>query len=565
MGSGYAFAAPSWHERRDLIMPVITLYFDYLERLTGADRKTILSRLPMLGTDIERIEEDHCDVEFFPNRPDLFSVEGVARALRGFMGLEAGLSEYRVTPSGMRFTIDPALAMIRPYLGSAVIRNVSFDEESILSIMALQESLHWAVGRGRSKVAIGIHDLDVVTPPFHYVAAERTHRFVPLDFKEELTLDEILDRHPKGRMYAGIVDRYPRFPLITDDLGRVLSFPPIINGELTRVTMKTRNLLLDTTGTDERAVRTAVNIICTAMAETGAAIESVQIGETSWPDLASVTRYIRAEEGNRLLGTSFSQQEMADLLQRMRYGAEPAGDGILRVQVPCYRSDIMHDWDVFEDVAIGYGYERFSAGISATFAIGKPHPVNSLAAIIRQVLAGTGFIEVIPFTLSNDQVMYHRMQRPVPLSVLRVMHPITEDHTLVRTDLLPLLLEICQFNRHRELPQRIFCVGDVVEETVTFQKLAWVSLHPGADFTEAYATADAICRELSVSYRVEESGDHAFIEGRRGKILTGDQHAGVFGEIHPAVLNAFELEHAVAAMELDLRVLPEYPGKPGTP
>jgi phenylalanyl-tRNA synthetase beta chain len=546
-------------------MPVITLYFDYLERLTSVDRKTILSRLPMLGTDIERIEEDHCDVEFFPNRPDLFSVEGVARALRGFMGIETGLSEYRVTPSGMRFTVDPALTTIRPYLGSAVIRNVSFNDESILSIMALQEALHWAVGRGRSKVAIGIHDLDVVTPPFHYVAAERTHRFVPLDFEEELTLEEILVRHPKGKMYAAIVDRFPHFPLITDDLGRVLSFPPIINGELTRVTTKTRNLLLDTTGTEERAVRTAVNIICTAMAETGASIESVQIGETFWPDLAPVTRYVRAEEGNRLLGTSFSQPEMANLLQKMRYGAEPAGDGILRVQIPSYRSDIMHDWDVFEDVAIAYGYDQFSAGISATFAIGKPHPVNSLANIVRQILAGTGFIEVIPFTLSNEQVMYHRMHRPVPLSVLRVMHPITEDHTLVRTDLLPLLLEICQFNRHRELPQRIFCVGDVVEHTVTFQKLAWVSLHPTADFTEAYATTDAICRELSLLYRVEESADPAFLEGRRGEMRIGERLAGVFGEIHPAVLNAFELEHTVAAMELDLRVLPEYPAKPDTP
>ncbi len=546
-------------------MPVITLYFDYLERLTDADRKTIISRLPMLGSDIERIEEDHCDVEFFPNRPDLFSVEGVARALRGFLDLETGLSEYRVTPSGMRFTVDPALATIRPFIGSAVIRNVSFDEESILSIMGLQEALHWAVGRGRSKVAIGIHDLDVVTPPFHYLAAERTHRFVPLDFNEELTMEEILEKHPKGRMYASIVNSFPRFPLITDDLGRVLSFPPIINGELTRVTTETRNLLLDTTGTDERAVRTAVNIICTAMAEAGATIQSVQIKESSWPVLSPATRYVRVDEGNRLLGTRFSPPEMAALLQRMRYGAEPAGDGVLRVQVPCYRSDIMHDWDLFEDVAIAYGYEQFSAGISATFAIGKPHPVNSLAAVVRQVMAGTGFIEVIPFTLSNESVMYHRMHRPVPLSVLRVMHPITEDHTLVRTDLLPLLLEICQLNRHRELPQRIFCVGDVIEHAGTFQKLAWVSLHPAADFTEAYATTDAVCRELSLPYIVTESADQAFLEGRRGDIRIGERTAGVFGEIHPAVLTAFELEHSVAAMELDLRVLPEYPAMPDTP
>jgi len=546
-------------------MAIISLPYRYLERLTGIDREMIISRLPMLGSDIERIEDDHVDVEFFPNRPDLFSVEGVARALRGFLGKETGLPEYRVNPSGMKFTVDPRLAAIRPVLGSAVIRGVSFDEEGILSVMGLQEALHWAVGRGRSKVAIGIHDLDSVTPPFHYIASERTRKFVPLDYNEELTMEEILEQHPKGRMYSSIVNNFPRFPLIVDDLDRVLSFPPIINGELTRVTMETRNILLDTTGTDERAVRTAVTIICTAMAETGATIESVEIEGVRWPDLSPAVRYVRTDECNRLLGTGLSPDEMAVLLRKMRYGAAPAKEGMVRVEVPCYRSDIMHDWDLFEDVAIAYGYEQFAAGISPTFAIGKPHPVNSIGSLVRQVITGLGFIEVIPFTLSNEEVMFIRMQRTVPDDVLRILHPITEDHTLLRTDLLPLLLEILQLNRHRELPQRIFCVGDVVRGVETSQKAAWVSIHPAADFTEAYAHADAICRELVLPFTVRESEDPAFIDGRRGDILVSGKPAGVFGEIHPAVLNAFELEHSIAAMELDLRALPGYPGSPGTP
>jgi len=127
-------------------MPVISLPYAYLEELVGSDRDTILSRIPMFGADIERIEEDHADIEFFTNRPDLFSTEGVARAMRGFLGIETGLPEYRVEPSGMSFSIDPGLSGIRPYLGSAVIRNVSFNEESIVSLMGLQESLHWGGG-----------------------------------------------------------------------------------------------------------------------------------------------------------------------------------------------------------------------------------------------------------------------------------------------------------------------------------------------------------------------------------------------------------------------------------
>jgi len=546
-------------------MPVIRLYYRYLEKLVGTDRETILANLPMIGSDIERVEEDHVDVEFFPSRPDLFSVEGVARAMRGYLGIETGLSRYSVTPSGIEFSVDPGLATIRPYLGSAVIRNVKLDEESILSLMGLQEALHWAVGRGRSKVAIGIHDLDAVTPPFRYIAAEKSRAFVPLDFDREMTLDQILDEHPKGRAYAHIVSDFPRYPLIVDARDRVLSFPPIINGELTRVTQETRNLLLDTTGTDERAVATAVNIICTALADTGATVQSVTIGGRECPSLAPSERIVSSDDASALLGVPLDSTALSSLLEKMRYGAGPAGVSHVRVLIPCYRADIMHDWDIFEDAAIAYGYGTFDAEMPRTFTVGAPHPVMAIYAVAREVMSGLGYQEVLPFTLTNERVLATKMQRPLKDSVLRVMHPISEEQTVVRTDLLPLLLEMCQLNRHRELPQRLYAVGDVVGGTQTYPRAACVSTHAAADFSEAYAVADALCRELDVAVSVEESDDPAFIPGRRGNLVSGGKTVGVFGEIHPAVLNAWELEHPVAAVEIDLTAVPGYPGQQGTP
>ena len=546
-------------------MAIIGLPYRYLERLTGSDRETILDRLPMIGSEIERREPDHADVEFFPDRPDLFSVEGVARAMRGFLGITTGLPRYTVKPSGIRFTIDPKLATIRPYLGSAVIRNVALDEESILSVMGLQEALHWAVGRGRSKVAIGIHDLDTITPPFHYLASPRSRKFVPLDYDRELTLEEILAEHPKGRDYAKIVQDFPLFPLIVDADDHVCSFPPIINGERTRVTTSTRNILLDTTGTDQRAVQVAVNILCTAMAEAGAAIESVEINGIQTPTLAPAQRTVSVRECCDLIGVELSSGEMAALLEKMRFGARPEGKERVTVQVPCYRADIMHDWDIFEDVAIAYGYDRFAVEISPTFAIGRAHPVYTTAAQVRTILSGLGYIEMMPFTLTCERVLFDAMQRARSPRALAVMHPISEEHTVVRTDILPLLMEMLQVNKHRELPQRLFATGDVIEDLKTSQRLAAVSIHPSADFSEAYACADAVLHELSIAYTVEESADKAFIDGRRADIIVGGKCAGVFGEIHPAVLNAFELEHSVAAFELDLRAVPGYPGLQDSP
>jgi phenylalanyl-tRNA synthetase beta chain len=549
---GQAFAGWS-------LMPIITLPCDYLEALVGAGRDAVLDRIPMFGADIERIEEDHADVEFFANRPDLYSTEGVARALRGFMGIEIGLPDYTVSPSDIAFTIEPGLEEIRPFLGSAVIRNVRLNEDSIVSLMGLQEALHWAVGRGRGKVAIGIHDLRGITPPFRYFAADPATAFVPLDYDREMTMQEILAEHPKGRDYAHLVEHFDRYPLIMDAEDNVLSFPPIINGELTRVTADTTDILLDTTGTDMKAVMTAVNIICTAFAETGATIESVRVNDVRMPTLEPSTRTLNVAECCKLLGFELSAREMAAHLERMRFGAEPSGEEEVNVRIPCYRADILHDWDIFEDVAIAFGYENIVPELPRGFTIGREHPVHTLMGIVRTICTGLGYLEMMPFTLTNERVLFTQMHRGLKPGLLRLMHPISEEQTVVRSATLPLLMEELQLNQHRELPQRLFCVGDAVEHLATFQTVSGVSMHPDADFSEAYATIDALCRELSLSFTVRDSEDPAFLEGRRGSIVVGEKEVGVFGELHPEVLTGFELEQPVAGFELDLRAVRGYP------
>ncbi|WP_421909811.1 phenylalanine--tRNA ligase subunit beta [Methanolacinia petrolearia] len=536
-------------------MPVIKLPYKYLVRLTGAERDTIVDRLPMMGSDVERIEEDQIDVEFFPNRPDLFSVEGVARSMRGFLGIETGLPEYNVEPGNTEFSVDPKLADIRPYLGSAIIRDIKFDDESIECLMGLQESLHWAVGRGRAKVAIGVHDLDKVKAPFSYIASPRDRKFVPLDFDRDMTMEQMLKEHPKGIDYAHLVEEKPLFPLIVDADDNVLSFPPIINGELTRVTKDTKNILLDCTGTDERAVMTAVKIICTAMAEAGGRIETVNVNGTSMPDLSPSERRVDVDECNKLLGLSLTPAEMAELLEKMRFGAVPDGKSHVKVTVPCYRSDILHDWDIYEDVAIAYGYENVPAELPPTFTIGKENPVQRKLGTIREIMAGLGYMEIMPFTLSNEKVLYDNMQRERKTEALSLMHPISEDHTLVRTDILPLLMETLKLNQHRELPQRLFAAGDVVENVQTFQKAAAVIMHTEADFTEIYSAAYVLLRELDLEYTVEDSSDPAYIKGRCGDIYVDGKKIGSFGEIHPQVILNFDMDQPIAGLEIDLRVL----------
>jgi phenylalanyl-tRNA synthetase beta chain len=537
-------------------MPVVRLYYSDMEEMVGASRDVILSRLPMMGADIgKKVEEDHVDVEFFPDRPDLYSSEGVARALRGFLGLEKGLPQYEIYPGQIVMQVDPSVKSVRPVIGCAVVRGLHFRDEAIESLMDLQEDLHWGLGRNRRKVAIGVHDISRVTPPFRYLAEDPGRKFVPLDFTEEISMRDMLVKHPKGKDFGHILDGFERYPLIVDANDQVLSFPPIINGELTKVQGDTEDLFIDVTGTDP-VVYKALNIVATALSERGGRIESVLIKDTDGdrhsPDLKPARWTVSSKEANDLIGFNLPPIEIASCLERMRFGACADGESI-DVLVPAYRADIMHSWDIFEDAAKGYGFENLAADLPRTVTVGRPLPSEVRKDQVREAMIGLGYLEAMPFTLTSEKVHFESMRRK-PAGATRVMHPISELHTILRTTMLPSILEILSFNQHHPLPQRIFAVGEVVVDRKTKISLAAASIHSGAGFSEVRSLVDCLRRELRIEERtrIVESKDEAFLPGRRADILLGDSWIGSFGEVHPTVIRSFGLEQPIVALELRL-------------
>lgn len=532
-------------------MPVITLYYDDLEELSGLDKDTVIKRIPMMGCDIERIEDDHVDIEFFPNRPDLYSTEGVARAIKGFLDIETGLREFNVRSSGIKISRDNDIKSIRPYLACAVVRGMRFNSRSIESLMALQESLHWAVGRNRKKVSIGVHDMGKITPPFRYMAQDPDFKFTPLDFPEPLSMREILKKHPKGIKFANLLEKFDKYPLILDANDNVLSFPPIINGELTKVTEETTDLFIEVTGLDP-AVSIALNIVVASLAERGGRIESVLIdGKIETPEISPKKMELQGNEVEELLGFELTNEEIISCLKKIRYGAEASGNKI-KVSVPAYRSDILHNCDLIEDIAIAYGFDKIKPELPSTSTTGRSHPISKSRDAINEIMTGLGYLEVMPFTLTNERMQFDMMRREKADGITHILYPISEDHTIVRPTILPNLLEILSINKHRELPQRIFEAGEVVLDCRTLQRLGCVAIHPQANFTEIHAIMDAVLRERCIEYTVTESSDTAFIEGRRADVIINGEKAGVFGEIHPEVISNFGLEHPIIGFELKI-------------
>jgi phenylalanyl-tRNA synthetase beta chain len=119
----------------------------------------------------------------------------------------------------------------------------------------------------------------VEAPFLHTAVAPTELSFVPLDTDERMDLAEILERHPKGKAYAWTLEGMKKYPIILDRNKNVLSFPPIINGNLTRLSESTRNIFIDVTGTEQKAVNQALNILVTSILDRGGKAYTVEILE----------------------------------------------------------------------------------------------------------------------------------------------------------------------------------------------------------------------------------------------------------------------------------------------
>ncbi|NLX48257.1 MAG: phenylalanine--tRNA ligase subunit beta [Euryarchaeota archaeon] len=542
-------------------MPVINFNLEDLKSLmgTGMEDREVLDRIPMIGADFHDFDPvtKEASIEFFPNRPDLYSVEGLARALRAFFDIDLGLRTYDMSASDIVMKVEPSVRSVRPYVVGAVIRGVTLDDKSIRSLMELQEKLHLTVGRKRAKVAIGVHDLDKVRPPFVYKAVPPgSISFVPLAKEEAMNLDEVLERHEKGRDYRQLLDGKELYPVILDSRNEVLSFPPIINGRLTTVTEQTRNLFIDVTGTDHNTISGVLNIVCTSIAERGGVIETITLrGEEKGmtPNLRSKQWLLDVERTNAILGLDLEPLSMCQCLTRMGYSAEPKGHKV-KVSSSPVRMDLIHVADVVEDVAIGYGYENFGDSKPVFRTTGGERRIERVADLVRQMMVGYGHWEVTTLTLSSMEEQFSKVPYP-EVQAVEVLNPVSEDHNCLRVHLIPSLLTVLRRSKHRDLPQRVFEVGDVVIEAKRRRHLAAMSIHSKAGFTEMKSLAEGVMKELGVQCSLLPGDMEMFIPGRCAVIKVNGRTVGHFGELHPQVITAYELGHPIIAFELDLQDL----------
>ena len=548
-----------------------------------------VEKMPSIGCVVEGNDDLGIEIEIFPDRTDLLSHETISRAARAFLNSAEYSPDFKIIQGELSLSVDPSIEKIRPVILGAVVRGVDNGtnpeqrDEFIQSLMEHQEKLHMTLGRKRKFASIGVHDLSKLKPPFNVIGVDKNHVFIPLAEKEEMTIEDILKSHPKGKEYAGLMEGMDKYPVIIDSNDKVLSFPPIINGDHTTVTENTTDFFIDVTGWDERSCEACLLLICLSLAERGGVVESIQIknwdgGISNVPRGDSKIHKVPDKLISKILGIELEKSEIATAIKKMggkliesrtvtdgpdkaeKWADCVVGEKEHIIAMPRWRNDIMHPVDLVEDIAIGYGYDNLPEQLSTVHLDAIPLPSSNLRRRISASLCALGLQETQSLTLSNNRDQFEKLRwQEVGKSTI-ISNPITQDHTMLRQYILPSLLNLLSANRHHELPQKVHELGTVVRDSRNASRVAWACAEVGGGFSAAKGIASSLLRDLGADLKKvkwisisEKEGP--WIKGRGAKIILNGLELGQIGEIDPNVSFQFGLRAPIQAGEFNVDAL----------
>jgi len=551
-------------------MPIIEISLKDLSNLVK--KKISIEDLKKLSEyskiEPDKVEGDAVMLEIKDsNRPDLLSAEGIARDLRGILKKETGIKQYKINPSNFVLKKDRGVKKVRPEIVCAVVKNISLDNFAIKQLIQFQEKLCEGFGRKRKEAALGVYDFDRIKWPIRYTSVKPDEiKFAPLDMDDELTPAQIIETHEKGIEYAHLLENAKEYPIIMDAEKNVLSFPPIINSNYSgKVTGDTKNLFIEVTGFNLERISQTLNIVVAALADRGGEIYSVKADGMHYPDFSSKTKSVEINDINNLIGFNLKPKEIIHILERARYNAriikgnvERTVGSSIEINIPFYRTDIIHPVDIIEDIAIVYGYNNMIPEEPKIATNGSLLKSTKLADKTVSAFTGLEFQEIATLTLSNKEEQFKKMNIPSE-EIIEIENPVSLTYSCLRKWLLPSLVNVFSQNTTKTYPQKIFEIGNIVKpneksdvKSDTVQKLSAAIASKNSNFTEIKQALDYFLKKFNLECSLKPVEHPSFIEGRAGEIFVGKEKIGLIGEINPKVLLNWKIEVPVSAFEIDL-------------
>lgn len=518
----------------------------------------IEEKIRLFGTPLEGVTKDEIEIEIFPNRPDLLSLQGYLRSFKAFLGKEKGIPKYNVNKPEKDFKVivDDSVKEIRPYTVCTIVKGVTFNDEKIKEIVDMQEKLHATVGRNRKRLAIGIYPMEKISLPIKYTALNPENiKFQPLESERIMSAKEILQNHPTGKEYASLLEKYNKYPVFIDAKNKILSMPPIINSSETgKVINSTKNVFIECSGYDLQALKKTLNIIACTLADLGGKIYQMEVvygkDKIITPSLEPEKMKLSLERTNKLLGLNLNEKDLQKNLEKMRYSYSSGF-----VTIPAWRIDVMHEVDIIEDVAIAYGYEKITPELPEFASISNESKESKIKSILSDILSGLGLLEVSSYHLIKSE----EAKNADLTNIIEVENSKT-DYKILRPNLLVPTLRILSENKDNEYPQKIFEIGKVFRKNgkeIKEENELIIALTPG-NFTDIKKILNSLLQQIGIECSLEHSNPHLLIEGRSADIKINNEKVGYIGEMHPESLKTFNIKMPISLAVISLDVLSKF-------
>ncbi|XP_060049649.1 phenylalanine--tRNA ligase beta subunit [Erinaceus europaeus] len=516
------------------------------------------------------------------NRYDLLCLEGLARGLQVFKERIKAPVYKRVLPNGevQKLIITEETAKIRPYAVAAVLRNIKFTKDRYDSFIELQEKLHQNICRKRTLVAIGTHDLDTLSGPFTFTAKPPSDiKFKPLNKTKEYTACELMniyktDNHLK--QYLHIIENKPLYPVIYDSNGVVLSMPPVINGNHSKITINTKNVFVECTGTDFTKAKIVLDIIVTMFSEYCENPFTVEAAEVvfpngklqTFPELTYRKEVVRADLINKKVGIRETPENIAKLLTRMCLKSKVIGEGSqIEIEIPPIRADVIHACDIVEDAAIAYGYNNIQTSLPKTYTIANQFPLNKLTELLRHDMAAAGFTEALTFALCSQEDIADKLRLDIAATkAVHISNPKTAEFQVRTSTLVSGLLSCLASSQEMPWPNFTVIIPDRILQDPSYyvgarnyRHLCAVYYNKNPGFEIIHGLLDRVMQLLDVptgekkrGYVIKASEGPAFFPGRCAEVFARGQSIGKLGVLHPDIVTGFELTMPCSSLEINI-------------
>lgn len=537
------------------------------------------------------------EIGLTPNRADCLSVIGIAREIAAKLGKKVTYPEFRLNEGDVAVSGKASVRVDDPELCPRYTAR-------FISGCTIAPSPAWMVNRLN---AVGIRSINNVVDITNYVLLEYGHPLHAFDFSFLAGGAIVVRRAADGELFTTL-DGQERVLSCSDltirDAERVVALAGIMGGENSEIRDTTCDILLESACFEPSAIRRTskrlgMHTESSHRFERGADIEVLPkaldraaflIAELAGGSVANGvidvypqpvkprTINVRLERITRILGVELSGEEVTRIFRNLEFSVETVSPGVLQVTVPTFRVDIEREIDLIEEAARLNGYENVPVTMPEVRLFSDlPSRHQLLEKKVRDILVAHGLSEVVNYSFINPGSL-DRILLPGDDSrrnCVGILNPLSEDQSVMRTTLLPGLLDTAARNASFRIlnlnlfeMRRVYLAnqaGDLPDEPVYAAGLmsgvrdpeAWNRAPEPVDFYDAKGLIENILDSLSIGGVRFDAGetDPYFHPGKACRVYSGKALLGSFGELHPTVQENYGFERPVLYFELNFEQL----------